>query len=314
MLSTGSPLRLAFLGCGKPCNASVFLQLTPVGHIGKALLGAVLPTTSQPTSRISQITVSQHHKEAQSDLQRQFRDSLHKVNFVHQQNVEAVQSSDAVLLAFPPNRIHDVLGEAGMRESLKDKIVISILARTPREKIQSVFRRNQPTNEHVSSKTQNDLRVVRAMPTIGASIHESATLIANPATDSAAEREAVNFAADLFSNLGRVFRVSNDYFDAATGMSAATNALTTVAVQAIVQSAAAHGVPLEDAVGIASQCVRGTASIMLSGVGPDELEHSLSTPGSITEQAISGLKNGQLKGVLERVLSVAVAKSKDHTA
>ncbi|KAL4912081.1 hypothetical protein BDW62DRAFT_206836 [Aspergillus aurantiobrunneus] len=290
MLSTGSPLRLAFLGCG---------------HIGKALLGAVLPTTSQPTSRISQITVSQHHKEAQSDLQRQFRDSLHKVNFVHQQNIEAVQNSEAVLLAFPPNRIHDVLGEAGMRESLKDKIVISILARTPREKIQSVFRRDQP---------HDDLRVVRAMPTIGASIHESATLIANPATESAAEREAVDFAADLFSNLGRVFRIPNDYFDAATGMSAATNALTTVAVQAIVQSSAAHGVPPEDAVGIASQCVRGTASIMLSGIDPDELEHSLSTPGSITEQAISGLKNGQLKGVLERVLSVAVAKSKDHTA
>lgn len=312
MLTTGSPLRLAFLGCGKLYNPSVSLQLTPVGHIGKALLGAVLPTVSQPTSRISSIIVSQRHKEAQSELQHQFRDSLHKVNFVHQQNIEAVKNSDAVLLAFPPNRIHDVLGEKGMRESLKDKIVISILARTPREKVQSVFRGGKPTNG--LPNTQGDIRIVRAMPTIGASIHESATLIANPATDSPSEREAVDFAADLFSNLGRVFRIPNDYFDAATGMSAATNALTTVAVQAIVQSAAAHGVPIEDAVGIASQCARGTASIMLSGVGPDELEHSLSTPGSITEQAITGLKDGQVSAVLGRVLSVAVAKSKDHTA
>lgn len=233
---------------------------------------------------------------------------------MHQQNIEAVKNSDAALLAFPPNRIHDVLGAKGMRESLKDKIVISILARTPREKVQSVFRGGQPTNGHGLPNTQYNLRIVRAMPTIGASIHESATLIANPATDSPSEREAVDFAADLFSNLGRVFRIPNDYFDAATGMSAAANALTTVAVQAIVQSAAAHGVPIEDAVGIAAQCVRGTASIMLSGVGPDELEHSLSTPGSITEQAITWFKDGEVNAVLERVLSVAVAKSKDHTA
>lgn len=312
MLSTGEPLRLAFLGCGKwsiPSGAPA----NPVGHIGKALLGAVLPTVS-PTSRISQITVSQHHKEAQADLQRQFQDSLHKVNFVHQQNIEAVKNADAVLLAFPPNRIHDVLGEEGMRESLKNKIVISILARTPREKVQSIFRRGQPINEDGPSKSHSDVRIVRAMPTIGAGIHESATLIANPATESPAEREAVDFTADLFRNLGRVFRIPNDYFDAATGMSAAMNALTTVAVQAIVQSAAAHGVPTEHAVGIASQCVRGTASIMLSGVGPDELEHSLSTPGSITEQAISRFKDGGINAVLDRVLSVAVAKSKDHTA
>ncbi|KAL4983170.1 hypothetical protein BDW68DRAFT_191537 [Aspergillus falconensis] len=281
------------------------------GHIGKALLGAVLPSVSQPNSRISKITVSLPRKDSLSDLQRQFHKSLHLVNFVTQRNVEAATNSDAVLLAFPPDKIHEVLEDSGMREGLKDKIIISILARTPWEKVEHILTNGGPGS---NPSPHQDYRIIRAMPTIGAGIYESATLLssANLDTNKPAHRDALDFTAAIFSSLGRVFRIPNDYFDRATGMSAVSNALTTVAVQAIVKNAAAHGISEEHAIAIAAQCIRGTASVMLSGVHPDQLEHWLSAPGSITEQAIAGVKDGQLDKSLERVLSVAVCRARDH--
>ncbi|GMG54911.1 unnamed protein product [Aspergillus oryzae var. brunneus] len=114
----------------------------------------------------------------------------------------------------------------------------------------------------------------------------------------------------MFNLVGKVFEVSHDYFDTATGMSAFCNALTTVAIQTITRKAIAEGIPMENAIAIASQCIRGTVSMVLSGVSPQKLEHSLSAPGSITELAILGRRDSQLLALLESSLSAAITKTK----
>ncbi|OQE39795.1 hypothetical protein PENCOP_c006G04319 [Penicillium coprophilum] len=156
----------------------------------------------------------------------------------------------------------------------------------------------------------DDLRIVRAMPTMGTDIHESATLIGK--SSSPLENEALELAAWIFNSVGKVFHVTHDYFDAATGMSAFSNALITTAVQVISQRAVTEGVPKDHAIAITSQCIRGMATLMMSGRSPEQLQWSLSAPGSITGQAISRLEESQLSTILESSLSAAMKRAKDY--
>ncbi|KAL4925237.1 pyrroline-5-carboxylate reductase family protein [Aspergillus undulatus] len=282
-MSCSTPLRLAFLGCG---------------HIGQALLGALLPAISQPGSLVSDITVALNGQESQLKLKDQYKNSPQPVNFVYKRNRETVAHADAILLAFPPDKMHDVLGATGMREALKHKLIISVLARTPRTQLEQILQ---------DGSASSQVRIVRAMPTIGAQVHESATLLAN-----VGDPNALEFSSWIFNSLGRVFRVSDDAFDTATGMSAVANALTTMAVQVMARHVARGGVPVEEAVGIISQCMRGTATILLSGTAPEQLQRELSLPGSITGEAVRGLENSQLFNSLEEALSVAIKRARDY--
>lgn len=265
-----------------------------LGHIGKALLGALLPAISQAGSPISDITVALNRRESEAQLRSQYRDSPAAVKFVHGQNIEAIKDADAILFGFPPDQLHNVLGNAAMRDALRQKIIISILARTPRTEILRLI--------------QGDIQIIRAMPTMGTEVYESATLLADPG--DAAGKEATELATWMFNLVGKVFHVSDDYFDTATGMSAFCNALTAVTTQAITRKALAEGIPMHHAITIASQCIRGSASLLLSGASPEQLQESLSAPGSITGQAISGLNECQLPDFLESSLSVAIARAR----
>ncbi|KAL4860400.1 hypothetical protein BDV12DRAFT_205113 [Aspergillus spectabilis] len=186
-----------------------------------------------------------------------------------------------------------------MRNALRNKTIISILARTPRNTIKDLIR----------GANAEETPIIRAMPTIGTEIHESATLIGPPTTP--AEKEALSLATWIFNQVGKVFHVS-DYFDTATGLSAFANALTTVATQVITQKALEEGVPVDHAVAITAQCIRGSASMMLAGTSPEQLERSLSAPGSITGQAIGRLRDSELRGTLEDTLAKAIARARDY--
>ncbi|CAI7577558.1 unnamed protein product [Penicillium bialowiezense] len=291
MALAGRSLRLTFLGCG---------------HIGSALLGAVLPSISKANSPISKITVALNNKEAQTRLQKSFHGKLDPSSILCGRNVEAINNADAVLFAFPPEKIQEVLAGDEMRKSLKHKHIISILARTPRTEVAQIIN----GQDNVISSAFDDLRIVRAMPTMGTEVHESATLIGK--SSNPIEQEALELALWIFSSVGKVFHVDHYYFETATGMSAFTNALITTAAQAISQQAVAEGVPKEQAIAIASQCIRGMASLMLSGKSPEHLQWSLSAPGSITGQAISRLQDSQLSTILESSLSAAISRAKDY--
>ncbi|KAF3029723.1 hypothetical protein E8E15_005682 [Penicillium rubens] len=156
-----------------------------------------------------------------------------------------------------------------MREALKHKIIISILAQTPSTEISRLL------GDHQTSGNENT-QIIRAMPTIGTEIHESATPIAEPSSKAT---EAMELASWIFNLVGKVFHVSDSYFDTVTGMSAFCNALTTVAIQAVAQKAVAEGVPVHHAIAISSQCIRGTASMSLEGTPPEQLKQSLSARG-----------------------------------
>ncbi|KAL3496054.1 pyrroline-5-carboxylate reductase dimerization-domain-containing protein [Aspergillus germanicus] len=320
------PLHLTFLGCG---------------HIGKALLTTLLPRLSHPESPIAHITIATSARESHAQLVEQFQTPSStskaripdrerdrdrgRLSFVYAQNAAAVRAADAVLFAFPPDRINDVLGEEVVREGLRGKIVISLLARTGMRELHRAIRGNDEVIEFECATS-----IVRAMPTIAASVHESATLFAVPDeagspyvlagsrgdsdSDSDFDFEpAIALAKYLLAPLGQTFFVPERHFDTLTGLSAASNAIAAVALQSLAQRATAYGVPAELANAVAAQCIRGSASVVLRGTAPDELRMSLSAKGSITGQAIGRLEECGLDGLLEKAIQGAIERAGDYT-
>jgi pyrroline-5-carboxylate reductase len=335
------PLHLTFLGCGTyfPFHHSSFLTLSLIlldtGHIGKALLTTLLPRLSHPESPIARITIATSARESHAQLVEQFKPSpscstpdakipdrdrdRDRLSFVHAQNAAAVRAADAVLFAFPPDRINDVLGEDGVSEGLRGKIVISLLARTGMRELCRVIQ----GDDDEAIKSESATSIVRAMPTIAASVHESATLFAIPdGGDSGPRRNdesesepepAIALVKYLFTPLGRTFFVPERHFDTLTGLSAASNAIAAVALQSLAQRAAAYGVPAELANAVVAQCIRGCASVVLRGTEPEDLKVSLSAKGSITGQAIGRFERGGLGGLLEEASQGAIGRARDYT-
>jgi pyrroline-5-carboxylate reductase len=329
------PLHLTFLGCGTyfPFHHSSFLTLSLIllgtCHIGKALLTTLLPRLSHPESPIAHITIATSARESHAQLVEQFKPSpspstfnaktpdrsidRDRLSFVYAQNAAAV------LFAFPSDRINDVLGEDGVSEGLRGKIVISLLARTGMRELCRVIQ----GDDDEAIKSESATSIVRAMPTIAASVHESATLFAIPDRgdsrprrndESVSEPEpAIALAKYLFTPLGRTFFVPERHFDTLTGLSAASNAIAAVALQSLAQRAAAYGVPAELANAVVAQCIRGCASVVLRGTEPEDLKVSLSAQGSITGQAIGRFERGGLGELLEEASQGAIGRARDYT-
>ncbi|KAE8334739.1 hypothetical protein BDV24DRAFT_19359 [Aspergillus arachidicola] len=73
------------------------------------------------------------------------------------------------------------------------KIIISILTRTPRDDLKRLVR----VNDKADGLATKDIRLVRAMPTIGTVVHESATLIGD--LSSPVEKEPMELAMWMFN-------------------------------------------------------------------------------------------------------------------
>ncbi|KAL4983171.1 hypothetical protein BDW68DRAFT_191538 [Aspergillus falconensis] len=286
-------VRLAFLGCG---------------HIGKALLGAILPSVAQPDSPVSEITVAVSRQESQAQLQHIYHDTAAPVHFVYNGNVQTAKQADAVILAFPPEEIRAILTAPGMKEALEDKIIISILARTPRAEIERLVQSNPGRSD---CSPVRDVQIIRAMPSIGTAAREAATFIAK-LEGPAVQSKGMEITTWMFNSVGKVFHVSDDHFDTITGMCAFSNALIATAIKSIALRTSAEGVPLEQAIVISAQCIRGSLALILSGTSLEQLQASLSAPGSITGQAIQGLQDRQLEVFIEPTLSVSLNRAREY--
>lgn len=273
--------------------------------MGKALLRALLPSVGKPESPISRISVAVRNKPSSERLSAEFGHSTALVDFTSNGNVKVAENADAVFLGFPPYLVNDVLGSPGMQRVLERKLIISILAGIPTSQIKDTFHDAGIGGERTGDKTAC---VIRAMPNIGALIHEAASLIAIP--HDPAEKEWLDFTSWIFHHAGKVYTIPDSVFEAATGASAVSYALTTVAIDTIVNQCVAEGIPRPMALSIASQCVRGSCSLISTGMDPAHLRKSLTAPGSITGQAISHLEQRNLHPLLANTVSMAVQKAK----
>ena len=236
-------------------------------------------------------------------------------------NVPAARDADVVVLACKPYQIQALLGAMGMRDALEAKLVISLVAGVSEEGIMAALGWDKSEGDN-DGKSQ----VIRVCPNVGAMVGESMTVIAEPlsSSDSTIRRERyMPWVEHLFSLVGRTMILPTVQFNVAVVLVGAAIALTTVAVDGLLDGSVAEGIPRAQALEMVGQCLLGTGRMLgagrktasqedgsseetVTGLHPAVLREKVSSPRGCTIQALleverrgvrSAMADGVVKGV-----------------
>ncbi|HKM84057.1 MAG TPA: pyrroline-5-carboxylate reductase [Candidatus Acidoferrum sp.] len=207
-------------------------------------------------------------------------------------NRKAVHGADIVLLAVKPQVVGDVLKEIAP-ELGKDTLIISVAASVPTTYIE----------QRAGAKTP----VVRAMPNTCSAVGCGMTGICRGAHASA---EHLEIAKAMFNAVGRTVVVDEKNMDAVTGLSASGPAFAYIILESLAEAGVKVGLPRDIATLLASQTMKGAASVVLeTGDHPALLKDAVTTPAGCTIDGILELEEGKLRVTLIKAVVKATQRA-----
>jgi pyrroline-5-carboxylate reductase len=211
------------------------------------------------------------------------------------ENLKGVQQADIVLLSCKPYGYKDILGEEGVRDALKGKVLVSILAGVTQQQIEAFLYPDGPG--------EDACRVVRVMPNTASFVGESMSVIQTstpPLSD--AHSKLVNF---VFSSIGRVVSLPPAQMDISTALCGSGPAFFALILEAAADGAVAMGLPRAEAQLMAAQTMRGTTGLVLNGEHPAVLKDKVSTPGGCTIGGLMSLEEDGVRGSIAKAIREA---------
>jgi len=211
---------------------------------------------------------------------------------VSNNNKEAVQSADLVLLCVKPFQVNDVMEE--IQEVLTEKhVLVSVVTGV--------------TIEQISKNLKKKTAVVRAMPNTAIAIQESMTCISHEEIS----KDQLKYVQDMFNQLGEVVTIDEKLMDASTVLGACGIAYALRFIRANIQGGIQIGFDAKTATLIASQTVKGAAELLIqTGHHPEQEIDKVTTPKGCTiaglnEMEHQGFSSSLIKGIVVSYLKIA---------
>ncbi|KAJ7285714.1 pyrroline-5-carboxylate reductase [Mycena rebaudengoi] len=219
------------------------------------------------------------------------------VEVVASQNLQAVQKADVVLLCCKPQLAHSILGEAGIKEALDGKLLISILAGV--------------TMSQINAWVLPSTKVIRAMPNTPCKIREGMTVVStlpiSPSTDI--DRSII---LKIFSSIGRCRFLDEKHFDACTALSGSGPAFACIFLEAMADGGVMMGLPRAEALELAAQTLQGTARMVLQGgAHPAQIKDNVTTPGGCTIAGLLAMEDGRVRSTIARAIQIATERASE---
>jgi pyrroline-5-carboxylate reductase len=256
------------------------------GNMGEALVsGLIVSESSEPENIIC------------TDIRKEKLDEIRREYGVRTttDNIKAVVESDIIVYAVKPQIIAAVLKETAKKLDMS-KLVISIAAGVPMAAIESCL--------------DKDLRLIRVMPNIAASVNEAASAIAAGAH---ATKEDIDLALAIFNSIGKsIFLKENYLMDAITGLSGSGPAYIFLIVDALADAGVKMGLARQDALFLSTQTVLGAAKLLLeTQEHPGQLKDKVTSPGGTAIAGLATLEEGGLRTTLIHAVEAATNRSKE---
>lgn len=266
--------------------------------MGKAILKGLVRDIGKATPVITQSIVSVTSPASAKKLQADFTNNSDRVNILHNQNLQAIKDTDSVLLAFPPNQLANVLSEPGVAAAIRTKFIISVLAGVSQEAILT----NIAQNDSSSTETPS---IVRAIPSMGAQVFESSTLLVDE--EPQLPDHLAQLAEAIFRTIGEIHHTPAHLFNSLTALNGVVHALMAVSIDALADSCAASGIPRAKTLEVAGQCFKGYATLIAQGREPSELKNSLLIPKGLTVNAMLSLEREGVRKAIHDAVKETVA-------
>ncbi len=262
------------------------ISLIGTGNMGQALLsGLIRSKTARPENLIC------------TDIRESQLDRLREEFGVQtmSDNLAAVKKSDIVIYAVKPQILAAVLKETAEALDM-DKLVISIAAGVSLQAIES--------------KLEKELRLIRVMPNICASVGMGAAAVAagNHVKDG-----DVELAKTIFDSVGTsIFIGENILMDAITGLSGSGPAYIFLIIDAMADAGVKMGLYRGDALALSAQTVLGSAKMLIeTGEHPGLLKDQVTSPGGTAIAGLHTLEKGGLRTTIINAVEAATLRSKE---
>jgi pyrroline-5-carboxylate reductase len=255
------------------------------GNMGEAMLAAVLEEGLAKPEAISVSDISQDRREA---LAQQYGVAAVA------SNLEAISGKEMVVLAVKPQNLAEVSAELAGRLKA-GQVVLSIIAGA---KINTL------------SKGLKHKAIARAMPNTPAQISQGMSVwTATPEVT----REEKGLVGAILGAMGAEIYVDDEkYIDMATAISGSGPAYFFLMVEALVEAAAAIGLPRDMARRLAVQTMLGSGQLIeRSGEEPAELRRRVTSAGGTTARAIEQFEQGRFTELVRRAVRAAYDRARE---
>ena len=263
--------RITFIGCG---------------NMGRSLIGGLI-ANGLPVSSIT-------GADANAD-QRQITTSQFNIE-VLEDNLQAIQDADIVVLAVKPQSMQDTLQSISADLSQRRPLLISIAAGIHLS--------------HLGKWVGEDIAIVRAMPNTPALIQSGATaLCANQFTTD----KQRDLAETIMCSVGLALWLDDEaLMDAVTALSGSGPAYYFLIMEVMEKAAMQLGLSQEHARTLTLQTAFGAAKMALeSTTDAQSLRKQVTSPGGTTEQALKILMDGGIEDLFNDALKAAQERSAD---
>ncbi len=209
-------------------------------------------------------------------------------------NLNVVSASEIVVYAVKPQIMASVLRETATSLDMS-KLIISIAAGVPLSAIESCLNK--------------DLRLVRVMPNIAASVKEGAAAIA---PGKHALKDDLKVAKAIFDSVGKSVIIEEELMDAITGLSGSGPAYLFLIVDALADAGVKMGLSREDALLLSTQTVLGAAKLLMeTNEHPGKLKDRVTSPGGTAIAGLHTLEEGGLRTTLINAVEAATRRSRE---
>jgi pyrroline-5-carboxylate reductase len=255
------------------------------GNMGEAMLAAVLEEGLAKPEAISVSDISQDRRQALA--------KKYGVAAIAS-NLQAISDKEIVILAVKPQNLAEVIAE--LKGKLKaGQVVLSIIAGAKIETLSEGLKHSA---------------IARAMPNTPAQISQGMSVWT--ATPQVSEEEKGLVGAILGAMGAEIYVDDEKYIDMATAISGSGPAYFFLMVEALVEAAAAIGLPRDMAQQLAVQTMLGSAQLIeRSGEEPAELRRRVTSPGGTTARAIEQFEKGQFIELVRRAVQAAYDRARE---
>ena len=205
---------------------------------------------------------------------------------VSNNNIEAVNFAEWIVLAVKPFQIKEVLTQIQPNLDVKKHVLISVVTGIWIKEIQEMV--------------GDEFPFFRAMPNTAIAIQESMTCVCS----QQASNDQIKYVSDLFNQLGKSVMIEEKLMDAATVLGACGTAYAMRYIRANIQGGIEIGFSAAIASLIAAQTVKGAAQLLLiNNTHPEQEIDKVTTPKGCTiaglnEMEHQGFSSSLIKGIV----------------
>jgi pyrroline-5-carboxylate reductase len=255
------------------------------GNMGEVMVAAVL---DHGLAKRGTITVSDIAKDRLRHLEKKYG------VVATTSNLRAATKGEVVVLAIKPQNLPAVMAE--LSGSFKSsQLVLSIVAGAEIKTLSAGLRHNA---------------IVRVMPNTPARIGEGISVWTATAGVSKKQKE---WAKAILGAMGKEVYVDDEkYIDMATAISGSGPAYFFLMVEALVDAAAAIGLPRSLALELVLETMLGSGHLVQrSGKAPAELRRMVTSPRGTTAAALEQFEKGKFADLVKRAVKAAYNRARE---